>query len=458
MSDLNLEVLHNLESCRPVISSLRSPNRRDNPFLTMEWLTLWWEYFGKGKTPHLICWRENGQTVGLAPFYRVNRPHLRVAEFHLIGAGFSSYLDLMSLAGYEERILDSLFDHFRSLPFMVIANFYDLNDRFSQFYPFLLKKGRAHRSSAFLLYSCPQAKLAGSWESFFNKRHSKTRNTIKRKIKRLTSKFGELAVREITESRELDALFPKLERIHHERFQGTLHPLFQGQKRLMLREALNNLLGRLMSLSIAELAGEPVSFVIGFNMSDTYIFFAPAFDPAFAGVSVGQLHLLKLMETKLLEGFKIFDFCKGDLDYKRPWSDDETRNYLFRFRFNSHPIGEAYFNGLNGIRQLVQWSKQRGYYQKIKRWAARLTKGDFFGRSRTAIRVDKIDQLPVANNILWERFTYHCMRELPIEVRTEIVNAVIKSKVALPWMAPQPEKRQVLVANETRSAGLRLRF
>jgi CelD/BcsL family acetyltransferase involved in cellulose biosynthesis len=51
--------------------------------------------------------------------------------------------------------------------------------------------------------------------------------------------------------------------------------------------------------------------------------FKGAFDPAFSAFSPGQLLHHKVFEDGLAAGVEVFDFCRGDAQYKRRWANGE---------------------------------------------------------------------------------------------------------------------------------------
>src|SRR5438128_1505363 len=86
-------------------------------FLRWSWNRLWWREY-RPPNSHLFlvsCRTENGQLVGLAPFYwrqqrAVGIPHLREVLF--LGTGVSiwtsEYLDIVSRFGYEQVVAETI--------------------------------------------------------------------------------------------------------------------------------------------------------------------------------------------------------------------------------------------------------------------------------------------------------------------------------------------------------------
>ena len=74
------------------------------PFLTFEWLSNWWKYFGKNKQLFIMTAHENdnGPPHAIAPFMLVEFAGFKIIQF--IGTERSDYLDFI----IEDRIEDTI--------------------------------------------------------------------------------------------------------------------------------------------------------------------------------------------------------------------------------------------------------------------------------------------------------------------------------------------------------------
>lgn len=454
---LELEVHANFAECEDVLRAFNSKVHNKNPFLEVDWLKEWWRYFGKSKSLYLIVIRDGGNIIGFVPFYRVHRSIIGIYEFRLLGEGISSYLDFLCSAGYEGIVTDSLFNHFNSLPYGVIVQLRDINDRFSRFFLNIRERSRDNNnnSSSYKLYPCPIAILGSSWEKFFKERRDRKSRYNLQRAERLFSKLGKLKLREVT-STEVAHLFPQLERIHRERFLTTENPLFKGPRRRFIESVFQKMIGFTISLSIEELDGVPLSFLWGFKMGEVFIDFAPAFDPAFASLSLGNIHLMRLIEKKIAEGFKYFDFSKGEADYKRWWSNDETSNYLFRFNFNLKIMGYCYYKLLNYITELLLEIRTRGYNKKIKNWIANWRNLRLL-KPRVTVNVEEITLPSDFDVTKCHTWSYQLIRELPVAVRKPLIDYIVKSRSNILWIKDFGN-RSIAVICEDISKGYKISY
>ncbi|MBI3919980.1 MAG: GNAT family N-acetyltransferase, partial [Armatimonadetes bacterium] len=414
---LTTEVHTSFEDCEPELRDLYEQAGCVNPFLSFDWLRLWWEHFGRGRPLSLLLFREGRELVGWVPLYRRYSRLPGVWEYHFVGSGvFSNYLDLVCLPGFEQSVARSLLDHFEGSRGSSLLHLRDLNDRFSRCFD-SLKQALARvtcRVSIFKLYPCPMASLGDSWPDFLRQqRDKKSRYNLRRSEKQLSS-LGQWRFREIGEPEEARQLMPQLERLQEERFQETVHPLLLEESRSFLRQALPQGVGSSLSLSVLELDEVPVSFLIGFRMGEVFVDYAPAFDPALAALSAGHVHLVHLIEKKMGEGFRYFDFSKGEADYKRWWSNEETTNYLFRLGFHLNPRSRLYAALLDALFRLLLRLRERGINARLKRWAARLTnltKARGGARRVEALRMDTAARESSSTLKPW---SYQLVRDLPV--------------------------------------------
>ena len=80
--------------------------------------------------------------------------------------------------------------------------------------------------------------------------------------------------------------------------------------------------GAVRLLSV-EAGGKPVAVELDFVHGDRVFLFKGAFDPEFAAFSPGQLLHHKVFEDGLADDVVVFDFCRGDAQYKRRWATGE---------------------------------------------------------------------------------------------------------------------------------------
>lgn len=66
----------------------------------------------------------------------------------------------------------------------------------------------------------------------------------------------------------------------------------------------------------------------------------PVIDPVFENLSPGKIHLFRLVEYAINNGFAIFDHLRGDENYKTGWTNKTQKLYRF-FVENGRPISKV---------------------------------------------------------------------------------------------------------------------
>lgn len=78
----------------------------ESPFLSFDWIDLWWRYFGSGQL-RIVTLQETGELVAAAPFYQMTGPG-GMQVLKLMGSGPSDYLDVLVPAGRADELTKGL--------------------------------------------------------------------------------------------------------------------------------------------------------------------------------------------------------------------------------------------------------------------------------------------------------------------------------------------------------------
>lgn len=80
-------------------------------------------------------------------------------------------------------------------------------------------------------------------------------------------------------------------------------------------------------MSVLESNGVPISWHIGFLHKRRFYHYKLAFDVRFWNYSPGQVHRMKLVEEGLHQGATVFDFLRGEEEYKYHWTKSSIGLY-----------------------------------------------------------------------------------------------------------------------------------
>jgi CelD/BcsL family acetyltransferase involved in cellulose biosynthesis len=158
------------------------------------------------------------------------------------------------------------------------------------------------------------------------------RGDIKRQKKRLEN-IGEIKLRVFSKDETAEALniLPSIISEHTRRWPRSYKA--PGFHKSLVINCLNT---GIMHMSELLVAGEPISWHIGFLHRSRYYWYMPVYRSEYQQYSPGKLHLYMCVEEALKKGVAIFDLLRGDEDYKRQWAKESIN--LFNLRWNSKSV------------------------------------------------------------------------------------------------------------------------
>lgn len=252
--------------------------------------------------------------------------------------------------------------------------------RQSQLYTLVRKHTSIFCRSHFLKYDKHwRMNIPCQMELFYDQHSSKTRQTLKRYIRKLERHY-QVHVFECSSAEGLQGVMTMAADISRQTYQHALGWgfVYDDSTRHQLEIAVRHGWLRFHVLSLGE---TPCAFQYGFQYQGTYYLQAMGFDPALRKWHIGTVLFLKIIE-KLCEdpNVECFDFGYGDAEYKRRFGTkhwDEATMYVFAPRFYPVLVNSfhAVVGGLSaGMRCAVQKS---GLENKIKQyWRRILQKGN----------------------------------------------------------------------------------
>jgi len=322
-----------------------SNSRSDNVFLTWEWVSSWVETYGFRHPLHtLVVYRDN-QPVGIAPWYRDLRRErfslgraglgpagLALRQIRFIGdqgAG-SEYLDILAVQGYEQEVWRVLLSHLELDRQNWDILFLDDMSGSSPSIP-ILKALAPLYALRFLQRRknvCPFIPLPESFEVYkFQQANPHQVKATERKLKRLRKSHHQMnwfvwPGSDITLNGQLEEALSTLFELHQKRrhSKGQRGSFADPLKREFYRRVAHRLAAKgWLRLYTLEVDNRVLSASIGLLYRGRYSFLNSGFDPDWASYGPGSV--LKYLEIQDLiqQGVKIYDFLRGDEDYKYRW-------------------------------------------------------------------------------------------------------------------------------------------
>lgn len=178
-----------------------------------------------------------------------------------------------------------------------------------------------------LPYGTHATALEGDWQSFYSaKRSSKSRNTERRKAKKLMA-LGQLSFKIATSPASCEPMLEALFAQKSMRFaaQGVADPLAMPGVQAFVRDLTRTKVGEgQIQLAALQLDDRIIAVHWGAVYRGRFYFLLPALDVGeTARHSPGGLLINNLLEWAFSEGLTLFDFTIGDEPYKTHWCEQQ---------------------------------------------------------------------------------------------------------------------------------------
>jgi CelD/BcsL family acetyltransferase involved in cellulose biosynthesis len=105
-----------------------------------------------------------------------------------------------------------------------------------------------------------------------------------------------------------------------------------------------------------ELAGRPIAVEYGFVGNDTIYYYQGGFDPAASDERPGWLCFSVSLRRAIDEGYRAYDFLRGDESYKASWNAESQQMLKYRV-FGRGPAAQlrrAAWYTKQGVKRLVR--------------------------------------------------------------------------------------------------------
>jgi CelD/BcsL family acetyltransferase involved in cellulose biosynthesis len=300
------------------------------PFLSWEWLSTWHKWFGQEKHPFLLCARESGNLIALLPLCAEKRqssrfsPRLKRMSFMGESYGASDYLDILALPEFKQKSADIFIDYLalpRSFDLLELEGMAADSCTLQSLARRFANDGR-FRYRIVPQYICPRMSLDSRWEDLLER--ARRSDYFKRSMRRL-NKIASFEFRVVSDVDEIPAAFGRLLELHVGRWidrGGSSAFRTAEQKGFTLDAAAELARAGMTRFEEIWLEDECRASLFGFESGDCYYFFLSGFDQAWSKYSLGFTLLWLSIREASRRGLKIYDFLRGDENYKFDWSDN----------------------------------------------------------------------------------------------------------------------------------------
>ena len=324
-----------------------------SPFLSWEWLSTWYKWFGAGRTPFILKAKRENQLIGLLPlcFEEKKVLGMRLKRLAFIGeqTGGADYLDLISKPEDKRKVLSAIFDFLKkenSFDVICLENLAS-NSTTAEF----SQNFSEHTTKPSFRYAkqttaiCPQIDLSGGWKTVLQE--SKRAANFKRRLKQL-EKIPDFEFRTVTSLYETGAAFERFYALHEKRWSKNGGSELSGHPKLVsFQRDLIRTLAASGLLRFDELwaEGECRASVYGLDDNRTFYYYNSGYDLEWANKSVGLVLIGLSVKSAIERGNSVYDFLRGDETYKFDWANGKTE--LATASLSRNTIPALAYDGIN---------------------------------------------------------------------------------------------------------------
>jgi CelD/BcsL family acetyltransferase involved in cellulose biosynthesis len=303
-----------------------------NVFLTWEWVHTWWRHFGAGNHLHVVVLRDRAGVVAIAPLQRsvVGVGPLRARLLQRLSPQAGDYGGIIVTRRHAE-VIEVLTEHVCQLLRRRKVAAVELS-RLASDDPVLelLRRSVIRRPGELVAH---EQRLQGVClftdvaDDGFDFAKQTKKHKVRQRLRRLEEAHDDV-VFSYHSGPDLDRGMELLLAVHAARWagrEGEMQGLLAdpARERFFL-DAIRALdeQGRVRLLTLTA-DGRPVAAELDFELHGRLFMFKGAIDPDFAPFSPGQLLHHRTFSDGMADGVGVFDFGRGDQDYKRRWATGE---------------------------------------------------------------------------------------------------------------------------------------
>ncbi len=325
-------------------NDLLKDSSSDSIFLTWEWISTWWKYFQNSTDLFIITARDNEskQLTGIAPLAITNVRNIaglneRTLVFIGNGSAGADHLDFIIRNGFENTInqlfSEKLWEERHSWNQIKIEGLIDTSSvipRLLQHHPQLQKKVDET--------ICPYLSLPEDWETLNASFSKNMRYNLGRFQRRLEKDYPDVVeIRNISKQSEIKNFMSILVDLHtasQERKNNA--GLFSNQNMIDFHTEIAEIFIskdwlRSYTLNVGQTS---IAAIHCYQYNGTVSFYQSGFDQFWQRYSPGSQIMAHAIKQAIQEKNEVFDFLRGEEDYKFKWTKFSSKNLVFTIPFS----------------------------------------------------------------------------------------------------------------------------
>jgi CelD/BcsL family acetyltransferase involved in cellulose biosynthesis len=302
VSEFQVETVPALEPLRQEWSELATGTR--SVFKTWEWLSTWWDHFGRQRQLLTTVVRSQDRLVGILPLYRWRTRPLRILRF----LGHSVGDELGPICAPADRPLMA-----RALGRVLAESRCDL--LLAEQLPADEDWGAVLGGRVLAREGNPVLRFgADGWEGFLRRRSANFREQIRRRPRKLAREH-QVRYRLVDGSRDLQSELDILFRLHAARWAATPSALLvhEGFHRAVTELAAQR---RWLRVWVLEIEDRPAAALYGFRFAGVESYYQAGRDPRWDRYRVGFVLLAHAIQQAAHDSVAEYRLLRGGEQYK----------------------------------------------------------------------------------------------------------------------------------------------
>ncbi|UYN90741.1 MAG: GNAT family N-acetyltransferase [Anaerolineales bacterium] len=287
------------------------------PFLTFAFQQAWWQHLGGGEWQdaelHIITGRgEDGALLGIAPLFRTPDGQLYLIGSHEI----ADYLDFIARPQDLDAFVQAVLEALKADEGWAQLTLYNILDESKT-----IESVQAAAQAAGLqaaeetLQPCPYIALPENFDAYLESLDSKQAHELRRKMRKAARNVLPVSTELISEAGGLDQALDDFFGLmtQEEDKLKFLTPAMRVQMEAIARAAFA---GGWLQLVFLKVGMQRAAAYMNFDYDNRIWGYNAGFSNAHAQLSPGWLMMAEMMQRSIEEKKVVFDFMRGDEEYK----------------------------------------------------------------------------------------------------------------------------------------------
>lgn len=321
-------------------NELLSEFEQPTPFLTYEWMKLWWQYFGAGKQLCLLIAENEAGVQAIAPLMSYNSHSflgLPLRVIQLIGNYDSNRLDLLTSRSWRREAIMAISQHLAAQEWQML-DYFLIPEESPNLQPLLdCSQHLGFKTIIQASSKSPYLTIASDWEKYLKSQTYKFRSSLNNKFKLLSQQggvrfeaFGKKSDPEILMSMILNIASHSWSAKTGTAISST--PELRGFYSDLARVALQK---NWLDCYVLFAGDTPIAFEFNLRFNEKIFNLKRSYLANFSEYSPGTVLMSQAIKEAFLQEVKEYDFLGESEPFKMQWTQ-ATRQHLKVFIFNDH--------------------------------------------------------------------------------------------------------------------------